>query len=75
MLRPRHAKRESDTIVPMSNAVEKWRRSSLSALRQLKRFLTGRRDFPGDLYAYVTAPRKPRSPHFSASAVAEKPND
>jgi hypothetical protein len=59
----------------MSKAIEKWRRSSLSALRRLKRFLTGQRDFPGDPYAYVTAPLKPRPPHFSAAAVAEKPDD
>jgi hypothetical protein len=59
----------------MSNAVEKWRRSSLSALRRLKRFLTGRRDFPGDPYACVTAPLKPMPPYFSAAAAAERPDD
>ena len=30
---------------------------------------------PGDPYAYVAAPKKPRLPHLSASAVAEWPDE
>jgi hypothetical protein len=30
---------------------------------------------PNDPYAYVTAPKKPRLPHLSAAAVAERPED
>jgi hypothetical protein len=33
-----------------------------------------RRKPPEDPYAYVTAPKKPRPPHLSASAVAEQPD-
>jgi len=29
---------------------------------------------PEDPYAYVTAPKKPRLPHLSAAAVAERPD-
>jgi hypothetical protein len=30
-------------------------------------------DQPEDPHSYVTAPKKPRTPHLSASAVAELP--
>jgi hypothetical protein len=30
---------------------------------------------PEDPYAYVTAPKRPRLPHLSAAAVAERPEE
>jgi len=39
----------------------------------VKGMFAGRRDEPGDPYAYARVRNKPRPPHRSASAVAEWP--
>ena len=44
------------------------------ALRSVKRWFRREPKPPEDPYAYVTAPKRPRLPHLSASAVAELPD-
>lgn len=46
-----------------------------NTLRRLRRLFRKKPDHPEDPYAYVMAPKKPRPPYRSASAVAEKPID
>lgn len=48
------------------------RKTVRSAWRKFKR-LFQREDDPGDPYAYVTAPKKPRPPHRSAAVAEEEP--
>jgi hypothetical protein len=50
--------------------------SKLAALiEKIKRFFKKEPELPEDPYAYVTAPKTPRSPYRSAAAVAELPED
>ena len=50
--------------------------SKLAALiEKIKRFFKKEPELPEDPYAYVTAPKKPRSPYRSAAAVAELPEE
>ena len=44
-------------------------------LNKLKALIAGKRNPPEDPYAYVTAPKKPRPPYFSAAAVADRPDE
>lgn len=44
-------------------------------LEKLKRLLRRKREPPEDPYSYVTAPKKPRPPYLSATAVAERPKE
>jgi hypothetical protein len=46
-----------------------------AAIRRIKRFFRREPDLPEDPYAYVMAPKKPRTPHLSAAAVADRPED
>ena len=46
-----------------------------AVIDRIKRFFKREPDVPGDPYAYVTAPKKPRTPHLSAAAVADRPED
>ena len=46
-----------------------------AAIRRIKRFFRREPDVPEDPYAYVTAPKRPRTPHLSAAAVADRPED
>lgn len=46
-----------------------------TAIQRIKRFFKREPDLPEDPYAYVTAPKRPRTPHLSAAAVAERPED
>ena len=46
-----------------------------AAIRRIRRFFKKEPDLPEDPYAYVTAPKKPRTPHLSAAAVADRPED
>jgi len=54
------------------------RRSQNSRIREwldlVVRFFGRKPDTPGDPYAYVTAPRKPK-PHYGSAAVADRPED
>jgi hypothetical protein len=52
--------------------VERWAKRASTAVRRLANLLW-RSGPPEDPYSYVTAPKKPRPPHLSASAVAELP--
>jgi hypothetical protein len=50
--------------------------SKLAALiEKIKRLFKKEPELPEDPYAYVTAPKKPRSPYRSAAAVVELPKD
>ena len=44
------------------------------ALRKMKEWFRRNPKSPGDPYAYVMAPKKPRRPHLGAAAVAELPD-
>ena len=44
-------------------------------INSIKRFFKRKPEAPEDPYAYVTAPKKPRPPHRSAAAVADRPED
>jgi hypothetical protein len=57
------------------SAAAQYKQICLSLLATLKRLIPGRRDPPEDPYSYVTAPRKPRPPHLSAAALADRPED
>jgi hypothetical protein len=60
----------------MSDARRVSNRSAIGELlRRLRQWISGKPDRPDDPYSYVTAPRKPRPPHFSAAAVADRPED
>lgn len=59
----------------MTNAVEKCKRVSLALLSRIKRLIAGKPEPPEDPYSYVTARKKPRSPHRSAAAVADRPEE
>jgi len=48
-------------------------RAALDAVKRL--FRKKEPEQPEDPHAYVTAPKRPRSPSRSAAAVAEKPED
>lgn len=51
-------------------------KSKLGALiEKIKRLFRKEPELPEDPYAYVTAPKKPRSPYRSAAAVAELPEE
>ena len=51
-------------------------KSKLAALiEKIKHFFKREPERPEDPYAYVTAPKKPRSPYRSAAAVAEWPEE
>ncbi len=45
------------------------------ALRKLRDWFRREPESPEDPHAYVTAPKKPRPGSFSASAVAEPPEE
>jgi hypothetical protein len=62
------------SIMVMS-AREQVKQIYLSLLTALKRLIAGRRNPPEDPYSYVTAPKKPRPPHLSAAAVADRPEE
>jgi hypothetical protein len=57
------------------------RRSALQGILELIKGLFRKRapepepGLPGDPYAYVTAPKKPRPPNRSAAAVLELPEE
>jgi hypothetical protein len=53
-------------------ASNNWKRQTKEALSRMKRLFRRDPDPPGDPYAYVTAPRKPKPPHLTAAAVADK---
>jgi hypothetical protein len=57
------------------SAVEHSKQIYLQLLTALKRMIPARRDPPEDPYSYVTAPRKPKPPHLSAAAVADRPEE
>ncbi len=59
----------------MGNAIEQCKRHSRALLRGVQRFISGWRRPPEDPYSYVTAPKKPRPPYLSATAVADRPDD
>ncbi len=46
-----------------------------AAIDALKRFFKRKPNLPEDPYAYVRAPKRPRNPSRSASAVAELPDE
>ncbi len=57
----------------MANAEKKWFRVVIEKAKRL--FKSEPRLPEEDPYAYVTAPKKPRPPYRSASAVADWPED
>jgi hypothetical protein len=57
------------------SARQQYKQIYLALLTALKRLITWRRDPPEDPYSYVTAPRKPKPPHLSASAVVDRPEE
>lgn len=59
----------------MSSAVKKCKEYSRTIARRIKRLFTGRPEPPEDPYAYVSVPKKPRPPHRSAAAVADRPDE
>ena len=63
------------TIVGVGKAFEQCKQYSLELLRRMKRRITGKPELPEDPYSYVTAPKKPRPPHLSAAAVADRPEE
>ncbi len=51
-------------------------KNRLAALiEKIKRLFKKEPGLPEDPYAYVTAPKKPKSPYRSAAAVAELPEE
>jgi hypothetical protein len=53
-------------------ALDNWRRQTKEALRRIRRLFRRNPDPPGDPYAYVRAPRKPKPSHLTAAAAADK---
>ena len=60
-------------ISGMSNLAEIAERCARIVARVKLLFAKRGPDQPEDPHSYVTAPKKPRPPHLSASAVAELP--
>jgi hypothetical protein len=54
---------------PMMSAIEEW----IRRMKRLVRKPSQPPQPPEDPYSYVTAPKKPRPPTLSATAVAELP--
>jgi hypothetical protein len=53
---------------PKNTRIQEW-------LDRVKRLFRPKPGAHEDPYAYVTAPKKPRSPYRSAAAVADPPED
>ncbi len=60
--------------MPRKAAYDETMRALIQKTKQaLRRWLRKDRGLPDDPYAWVGAPKKPRPPHRSASAVVEEP--
>ena len=63
--------------LPLHRRIKAMLEALVQRIKRRKGPVTDRKEpeMPGDPYAYVTAPRKPRTPNRSAAAVAEWPEE
>jgi hypothetical protein len=63
--------------IPLHRRIKAMLQAVMERIKRRKGSATNRKEpeAPEDPYAYVTAPRKPRTPNRSAAAVAEWPEE